>query len=455
MHIGLIVVIIVFVFWAQIAFFLKSAVSIKALKHLYPVVNTLAVITDNETQLIRVHSNKLSKEFASIIEATNAYLINNQGTTDFYIIQNLSERVSLSKEEEAASGISIPLYIGLMGTFAGVGVGLFSLNFIGILSEKGLNNFLWGVVIAMAGSFVGLLLSTIANYKLTRAIREKDRRKDLYYTFIQTKLLPGMGSSIIDALGRLKGTLDNFNTVFAGNIGNINTTVVNLAENMQTIAVGIGTQKQIMNELYSSRYEDLIKTNMQIFERVDKMLPAMDDFVQKQNDLNKIMANSTQFVTIMHKLLDRVSTFERSINELGESISDNQLLGNKQLNLVQKHLDDLDQKQSLVESYTNQSNEVVEEYLKANLKNVRSLVDNFEIAIREAFEITNHESPFQKLTYLEVITDEMKRINETLSLYAQKEEDLKNLLSGIGDDIKSLKSDNMYPYDSYEGDTDD
>lgn len=154
-------------------------------------------------------------------------------------------------------------------------------------------------------------------------------------------------------------------------------------------------------------------------------------------------------------LIDRVSTFERSINELGESISDNQLLGNKQLNLVQKHLDDLDQKQSLVESYTNQSNEVVEEYLKSNLKNVRSLVDNFEIAIREAFEITNHESPFQKLTYLEVITDEMKRINETLSLYAQKEEDLKNLLSGIGDDIKSLKSDNMYPYDSYEGDTDD
>ena len=66
-----------------------------------------------------------------------------------------------------------------------------------------------------------------------------------------------------------------------------------------------------------------------------------------------------------------------------------------------------------------------------------------------------HESPFQKLTYLEVITDEMKRINETLSLYAQKEDDLKNLLSGIGDDIKSLKSDNMYPYDSYEGDTDD
>lgn len=157
MHIGLIIVIIVLVFWAQIAFFLKSAVSIKALKHLYPVVNTLAVITDNETQLIRVHSNKLSKEFASIIDATNAYLINNQGTTDFYIIQNLSERVSLSKEEEAASGISIPLYIGLMGTFAGVGVGLFSLNFIGILSEKGLNNFLWGVVIAMAGSFVGLI----------------------------------------------------------------------------------------------------------------------------------------------------------------------------------------------------------------------------------------------------------------------------------------------------------
>ncbi|WP_321518055.1 hypothetical protein [uncultured Bacteroides sp.] len=455
MDISLIITIVVIVIWIQIAFFFKTVVGIRTLKNLYPSVSTLSIIKENGTQVISVNSKKVLLDFTSIIDSTNSYLRENQGTDDFYVIQNLSERVSTSKESEAASGISIPLYVGLMGTFVGVAVGLFSLNVIGIYSEQGINYFLWGVVIAMVTSFVGLLLSTIANYKLAYAIKCRDHKKNKYYTFVQTKLLPGMGSNIVDALGRLKGTLDNFNTVFSDNIGNINNIVVNLAENMQTIADGIGTQKEILNELYSSKYQNLIKVNMDIIDRTEKMLPAMDDFVQKQKNLNEVMEKNSQFIASMHKLLDRVSTFESSINELGESINESQLLGSKQLNLVQRHLTDLDQKQSLVENYTNQSNDVVEEYLKVNLKSVRSLVDNFETAIKNAFEITNQESPFQKLANLEVISEEIKQLNETLFLYTQKEEEFMDIVSTIRNDVKSLKSDGTNIEDSYEGDAEE
>ena len=452
MDISLIIIIVVIVIWIQIAFFLKTVVGIRALKNLYPSVSNLGIFKENSTQVISVNSKKVLREFSSIIDSTNSYLRENQGTVDFYVIQNLSERVSAAKESEAASGIQIPLYVGLMGTFVGVGVGLFSLNFIGLYSEAGINYFLWGVVIAMLTSFVGLLLSTIAYYKLNHAIKCKDHNKNKYYTFIQTKLLPGMGSNIIDALGRLKGTLDNFNTVFSDNIGNINNIVVNLAGNMQTIADGIGTQKEILNELYGSKYQSLIKVNMDTFDRAEKILPAMDNFVQKQKDLNEVMEKNSQFIASMHKLLDRVSTFESSINGLGESINDSQLLGSRQLNLVQRHLDDLDQKQSLVENYTNQSNEVVEEYLKANLKNVRSLVDSFETAVKNAFEITNQESPFQKLANLEVISEDIKRLNEMLASYTQKEEEMMNIVSAIRDDVKSLKEGDTYPGDFYGSD---
>jgi hypothetical protein len=164
------------------------------------------------------------------------------------------------------------------------------------------------------------------------------------------------------------------------------------------------------------------------------------------------MAKNSQFITNMHKLLDRVATFEESINVLGESINESQLLGSRQLNLVQKHLDDLEQKQSLVENYTNQSNEVVEEYLKANLKNVRSLVNNFETAIKNAFEITNQESPFQKLTNLEVISEDIKRLNETLSSYTQKEDNIISIITVIRDHVNSIKSnsDSMFDGDVEE-----
>lgn len=454
MNISLIIIIIVVVIWVQLAFFLKTLVGIKTLKLLYPSVSVLGIKDDHGTQIISVHG-KISREFSSVIDSTNAYLKENQGTVDFHIIQNLSEQVSSSKETEAASGIPTPLYVGLMGTFMGVGVGLFSLNVIGIFSEEGINSFLWGVVIAMVASFLGMLLSTVAHYKLSTAVKHKDLRKNRYYSFVQTKLLPGMGSNIVDALGRLKGTLDNFNTVFAGNIGNINNTVINLADNLQTIADGIGTQKEILNELYSSKYQSLIQLNMDTIERTEKILPAMDEFIQKQKMLNEMMANSAEFVTTMHRLLDRVSTFEKSINELGESIGESQLLGSRQLNLVQKHLEDLDQKQSLVENYTNQSNEVVEEYLKTNVKNVRSLVSNFEIAIRNAFEITNDESPFQKLANLEVISEEIKRLNEMFSSNKQKEEELVNLIISIRNELKSIRQGDIYSSDFSEGDAED
>lgn len=452
MNISLIIIIIVVVIWVQLAFFLKTLAGVKALKLMYPSVSVLGIKVEHGTQVISVHG-KVSREFASIVDSTNAYLKENLGAVDFHIIQNLSEQVASSKESEAASGISTPLYIGLMGTFMGVGVGLFSLNVMGIFSDEGINSFLWGVVIAMVASFLGMLLSTVAHYRLSTAIKHKDIRKSRYYSFVQTKLLPGMGSNIIDALGRLKGTLDNFNTVFSGNIDNINSTVVNLAQNLQTIANGMGTQKEILNELYSSKYHSLIKMNMNAFERVEKLLPAMDDFIHKQKMLNEMMTNSGEFVNTMHRLLDRVSTFEKSINELGESIGESQLLGNRQLTLVQKHLEDLDQKQALVEKYTNQSNEVVEEYLKANVKNVRSLVAEFEIALRNAFEITSTDSPFQKLADLETISRDVKLLSEIQAAGKQREEELVNLLASIRNEIKAIRQGDLYIGDLPEGDS--
>jgi hypothetical protein len=98
----------------------------------------------------------------------------------------------------------------------------------------------------------------------------------------------------------------------------------------------------------------------------------------------------------------------------------------------------------LIENYTNQSNEMVEDYLKANVKNVRTLVDNFETAIKNAFEITNNESPFQKLAKLDIISEEIKRLNETLASYTKKEEDLINVVSNISNDVKSIRSETIF-----------
>jgi hypothetical protein len=51
-----------------------------------------------------------------------------------------------------------------------------------------------------------------------------------------------------------------------------------------------------------------------------------------------------------------------------------------------------------------------------------------------------------------VISEEIKRLNETLSSYAQKEDDIISLISAIRDNVNSIKSDsgNMFGSDVEE-----
>ena len=74
------------------------------------------------------------------------------------------------------------------------------------------------------------------------------------------------------------------------------------------------------------------------------------------------------------------------------------------------------------------------------------------ITIKNAFDITNNESPFQKLTKLDIISEEIKRLNETLASYTKKEEDLINVVSNISNDVKSIRSETIFS-DDVDNDT--
>lgn len=68
-------------------------------------------------------------ELKSLIQDINAYIRKSKGTVAFSIIQNKTERRISMLYEIATSKLSFPTHIGLMGTFAGVFVGL--LMFLG------------------------------------------------------------------------------------------------------------------------------------------------------------------------------------------------------------------------------------------------------------------------------------------------------------------------------------
>jgi hypothetical protein len=69
-----------------------------------------------------------SPTFIKIVTDTNEYLLNNKGAAaDFNILKDISERNADAGDEQIQAQLSTPLYLGLLGTFLGAILGLFSI----------------------------------------------------------------------------------------------------------------------------------------------------------------------------------------------------------------------------------------------------------------------------------------------------------------------------------------
>ncbi|MBD3410568.1 MAG: hypothetical protein GF419_10245, partial [Ignavibacteriales bacterium] len=127
-------------------------------------------------------SSNISDRFRKIVNVTNDYLKSVVGLpADFEIVRDVADRVSDTLEDSASSAVSTPLYLGLMGTFLGVIIGLVNITAHGTIDDESINAFLGGVFIAMTASLFGLLLTTINNnFVFRRAKTQCDERKNDY-----------------------------------------------------------------------------------------------------------------------------------------------------------------------------------------------------------------------------------------------------------------------------------
>src|SRR5689334_18030844 len=166
--------------------FNRNKAKIDTLESLYPQTNLRISHQFSDDVDVIEPANGFSKGFLHIVAATNLYLQKNKGAAaDFNILRDISERESETLESEIDSTIAMPLYIGLMGTFLGVIIGLVKLAFFEGITDESIQSFLGGVLIGMTASAVGLLLTTLGNYFLKQAKLQRDRNKNDYYTFLQ------------------------------------------------------------------------------------------------------------------------------------------------------------------------------------------------------------------------------------------------------------------------------
>ncbi len=335
----------------QTVVFLGNLRLIKQIAAMYPAPEELQIevtadVTDgarHTTYDALVLPAETSEKFAEVVTDTNEYLANNKGAAaDFNILKDISERHAEELDDEIQAQIATPLYLGLLGTFLGAMLGLYSL--LGdtggaaataaggaptsFLRDEQIIAFLWGVGIAMAGSFAGLAFTLSGNHKLKTARTRRDKLKNAYYTFLQKRLLPKLNSDMQRSMGDLKSVLDAFNKDFFSRIqddffakfAQILPLMDRMGENITKTSENIIVQRDFLDKLQTIGYTQLANATIKVFDRVDQSAATFEKFMGYQEALNHTVLMGTEATRVMAALLGRLNSLEQAAQQLPDFI---------------------------------------------------------------------------------------------------------------------------------------
>jgi hypothetical protein len=296
-----------------------------------------------------IRADTTSADFQEILLDTNAYLRHNKGAaSDFGILKDIAERQTQVVANTAQADVATPLYLGLLGTFLGVILGLVGIARNGVSDDNALTPFLTGVLIAMTGSFVGLLLTLLGNGLLRNARQRLDTLQNGYYTFLQARLLPILHSDMAGSLSNLKSVLDAFNQDFVGKVTLFEPIMDKLTDNIRV-------QSRFLEALDKIGYDQMAKANIEVFEKVRESADLFGQFTGYQQQLNKMLEAGYHSAQSVNSILDRLRGFEKGINDLGQYIGKNDNVIQHQLDFFQRHQKEMDALRARTEQYFDQA----------------------------------------------------------------------------------------------------
>lgn len=453
-----------------------------------------------------------STSLPKLVEELNKYIRQNVGTTDFAVIQNKTERFTETIYENSTSNLSMPTYIGLMGTFTGVFLGLFVFNFnlMGLDDDGKIHGLIQGVIISMLTSLFGLWLTTKSNHNAAEAKKIMDERKNVFYDFIQNELMPSLGTSVVESLAKLKDTINNFVPAFDtviesfrdtfdectkafGNEFRNNVTVVTDA--VKVMGNNIGELNEVSTNLRSLLVE--LRTGM-LSETLDRFadsvhsLDSLEENIVYLEQQKEFLNSSTQelmnaqeayllsleipqeIANKLKSILDRFVNFEDNINKFGEGLSQNQLIGNREVNLIQQQINALERNTKLINNFQELTTEDLEKVCNAQIDDVNALTRKYSAAIsnhsdefkefmdsvaneiqekkkefmeilESAFSVADIRTEFKQLNKIPGILEKLDSIEKALkseSDLVEKLEDIRLSTVDVFDSVDKLRTDN-------------
>ena len=360
-------------------------------------------------------------ELMNLIDDINAYIKKSKGTVAFSIIQNKTERRISMLYEIATSKLSFPTHIGLMGTFAGVFIGLIMFLIgtmaVGGITDSSIQSLITGVLVSMATSCCGIWLLILSHRLASEATNQIDHDKNDFYEWVQNELMPTVDVSMVEAIGKLHETIDKFEPTFSGVISQfkgafkdvtnafgtefrksvqvVASAVDTMGKNMDKVNKNIDLQSNLLDTLKSNqlvrgmdsfveaskRFTD-ITGSLDQFERARRiMLVAAQETINIQKDFNESLQIPKQVAAEINIILNRITKFEENINGLGVNVAQTQMVGNQLVEQIKENINAIKAKQTVAEKYADTANKRLEVYFDEQKKEVSCIMQKYNEAL--------------------------------------------------------------------------
>ncbi len=350
-----------------------------------------------------------SPHLREVISETNRYLQANDGATaDFNLLSDICESKILAVEKKAELNLPLPLFLGLMGTFLGVIIGIGFIFFKGQSFDfEVIQKFLGGILIAMTGSFCGLLLTTFNthwNFKKAKDLTEI--RKFNYLNFVRATLLPHLNESMSDSFMQLRNTLYHFNHDFKQNVTEFHDTI-------QQVTAHANTQREFINEINKVGLQQITESNIRIlseFTRASNEVSKVSNFL---SEVSQSYNNLSQVLEYTKGIFSRFNRLDEMINSLSASYSDNIKFLESTVRVLDQNYSALNNVSSIVKQNVQASTESIKDFVDEEKNKIDLLVQSLREKLISAFDENAKNMITQELGKIEEMKDSIRSLTST------------------------------------------
>ena len=228
------------------------------------------------------------------------------------MLEDICDSQKDALDDEIHNSLNVPLYLGLAGTFIGIITGLIGIDFGQIFGENsnldGLQHLLYGIIVAMTASFLGLGLTvynSAVSYK--KALSSANDGKEDYMNFLRRELMPLLSSSMAASLNSLKGVLGHFVDKFGRNLDAY-------ADSAELLNDNLEQQHLVLHELNQLSLTETANEIARVFSQLNNASASFSVFHQYQQDLNTTISNVSNITIQIQDVLNRFNSFSTGLD---------------------------------------------------------------------------------------------------------------------------------------------